>query len=228
MKWIFSPVVFCLSIILHFDAPPFLCHFWEDGFVDLCLAHDIEAVFVSGDTSQKDRDGRGLGMKSEVKCYLTTCEMGSVYPYTLLLAPWMKPSLWKVILEQWVRVSARSGPCASHRQSRAQSMAWLLLRKWRLLVRQYATGSCTTKNARCVFSGKCFNRQLWRALRQCCVDFIQPGRAKRHWYCLCQHWGNLIERKIIILTRALVKPVHFFFLFLKTVLLINPFLRKKM
>lgn len=129
----------------------------------------------------------------------TTRKWGSVYPSTLVLATWMEPSLWKVILEQWVRVSARSGPCASHRQSRAQSMAWLLLlRKWRLLVRRYATGSCTTKkkNARCVLSRKfSFNRQLRRALWQCCVDVIHPGRARRHWYFLCQHWRNLRRKK---------------------------------
>lgn len=164
-------------------------------------------------------------MRNEVrgemqKYFSTTCKWGSVYPSTLLLATWMEPSLWKVILEQWVRVSARSGPCASHRQSRAQSMAWLLLlRKWRLLVRRYATGSCTTKkkNARCVFSGKCFNRQLWRALSQCCVDFIHPGRARRHWYCLCQQWGNVIEKKTVILNRAPVKPLHLFFFFQKVI-----------
>lgn len=128
--------------------------------------------------------------------YLATRKWGTVYPSTLLLATSMEPSLWKVILEQWVRVSARSGPSASHRQSRAQSMAWLpLLRKWRLLVRQDAMGSPYDKIVKCVFSGKCVNRQLWRALSQCCLEFIHPGRARWHWYCFCQHSGKFNGKK---------------------------------
>lgn len=133
------------------------------------------------------------------KCYFTARKWGSVYPSTLLLATWMELSLWKVILEQWVRVSARSGPCASHRQNRAQSMAWLpLLRKWWLLVRHCATGFLYNKNVRCVFVGKCFNRQLWRVLLHCCLDCIHPGRARGYWYFLCQHWENLIEKNYCI------------------------------
>lgn len=40
--------------------------------------------------------------------------------------------------------------------------------------------------------------------------FFYPGRARRHWYFLCQHWWNLIEKKTVVLNRAPVKPLHHF------------------